>query len=157
MSGAAAPHRALGLTDAENAAIRERLAREPNGLELAVFSLMWSEHCAYKHSRKLLRQLPVEGGQVLMGPGENAGVVDVGAGLAVARSSAPTHPAGTIPNPARPGEPVASGIATDSNSLPPSAEPVSGFTACSGCGIRPSTFPSALQTPAMSSWAPFGF
>ena len=66
-------HRELGLTDAEYDGIVEKLGREPNALELAVFSLMWSEHCAYKHSRKLLRQLPTEGPHVLMGPGENAG------------------------------------------------------------------------------------
>ena len=78
------PHRALGLKDAEYELILEKLGREPNGVELAVFSLMWSEHCAYKHSKKLLRMLPTEGPHVLMGPGENAGVVDVGDGLAVA-------------------------------------------------------------------------
>ena len=55
--------------------------REPNGVELAMFSLLWSEHCAYKHSRKLLRRLPTEGPRVVMGPGENAGAVDVGDGL----------------------------------------------------------------------------
>ena len=70
------------LTDAEYDGIVARLGREPNGLELAVFSLMWSEHCGYKHSRKLLRRLPTEGPHVLMGPGENAGVVDAGDGLA---------------------------------------------------------------------------
>ena len=85
MSGSAlAPHRELGLTDAEYDAICARMGREPNALELAVFSLMWSEHCAYKHSKKLLRVLPTEGPHVLMGPGENAGVVDVGDELAVA-------------------------------------------------------------------------
>ena len=73
-----APHRELGLTDAEYDAICDRMGREPNLLELAVFSLMWSEHCAYKHSKKPLRELPVEGPHLLMGPGENAGVVDVG-------------------------------------------------------------------------------
>ena len=58
---AASPHRALGLTDAEYDLICEKLGREPNRLELAVFSLMWSEHCAYKHSKKLLGRLPTEG------------------------------------------------------------------------------------------------
>ena len=84
MSGSlTAPHRDLGLTDDEYDGICERLGRDPNALELAVFSLMWSEHCAYKHSKKLLRELPVEGPHLLMGPGENAGVVDVGDGYAV--------------------------------------------------------------------------
>ena len=53
-------HRALGLTDHEYELIIERLGREPNDVELAMLSLMWSEHCAYKHSRKLLRRLPTE-------------------------------------------------------------------------------------------------
>ena len=59
-----APHRELGLTDAEFDLICDKLGREPNGLELAVFSLMWSEHCAYKHSKKLLRELPTDGLQI---------------------------------------------------------------------------------------------
>ena len=99
MSGAAtAPHRELGLTDAEYDGICERLEREPNALELAVFSLMWSEHCAYKHSKKLLRRLPTEGPHLLMGPGENAGVVDVGDGLAVAfKVESHNHPSAVEP------------------------------------------------------------
>src|SRR5215212_6071511 len=99
VSGSAlAPHRELGLTDAEYDAICERMEREPNALELAVFSLMWSEHCAYKHSKKLLRKLPVEGAHLLMGPGENAGVVDVGDGLAVAfKVESHNHPSAVEP------------------------------------------------------------
>src|SRR5436309_14142678 len=77
-------HRELGLTDAEYELIVEKLGREPNEVELAVFSLMWSEHCGYKHSRRLLKSLPTEGGKLILGPGENAGAVDVGGGLAVA-------------------------------------------------------------------------
>jgi phosphoribosylformylglycinamidine synthase subunit PurL len=96
--GALAPHRELGLTDAEYEGIREQLGREPNALELAVFSLMWSEHCAYKHSKKLLRELPTEGPHLLMGPGENAGVVDVGDGLAVAfKVESHNHPSAVEP------------------------------------------------------------
>ena len=83
------PHQELGLTDAEYEGICECLEREPNALELAVFSLMWSEHCAYKHSKKLLRILPTEGPHILMGPGENAGVVDVGDGLAAGQGPVP--------------------------------------------------------------------
>jgi phosphoribosylformylglycinamidine synthase subunit PurL len=99
VSGAAtAAHRELGLTDAEYQGICERLGRDPNALELAVFSLLWSEHCAYKHSKKLLRQLPVEGSHVLMGPGENAGVVDVGDGLAMAfKVESHNHPSAVEP------------------------------------------------------------
>ena len=65
-------HRELGLTDAEYELIVEKLGREPNDVELAMFSLLWSEHCAYKHSRKLLRRLPTKGERVVMGPGEAA-------------------------------------------------------------------------------------
>jgi phosphoribosylformylglycinamidine synthase subunit PurL len=93
-----APHRALGLSDSEYEGICDRLGREPNPLELAVFSLMWSEHCAYKHSKKLLRELPTEGPHLLMGPGENAGVVDVGDGLAVAfKVESHNHPSAVEP------------------------------------------------------------
>jgi phosphoribosylformylglycinamidine synthase II len=92
------PHRELGLTDAEYEGIVERLGREPNPLELAVFSLMWSEHCAYKHSKKLLRTLPTEGPALLMGPGENAGAVDVGNGLAAAfKVESHNHPSAVEP------------------------------------------------------------
>src|SRR5215210_2242581 len=98
LSLSVAPHRELGLTDPEYDGICERLGREPNALELAVFSLMWSEHCAYKHSKKLLRQLPTEGPHILMGPGENAGVVDVGDGLAVAfKVESHNHPSAVEP------------------------------------------------------------
>ncbi|MEJ7787638.1 MAG: phosphoribosylformylglycinamidine synthase subunit PurL, partial [Solirubrobacteraceae bacterium] len=64
---------ALGLTRDEYAMVIDKLGREPNEVELAMFSLLWSEHCAYKHSKKLLRTLPTEGPRVVMGPGENAG------------------------------------------------------------------------------------
>ena len=77
-------HRALGLTDGEFDRIRDLLGRDPNDFELGVFSLLWSEHCGYKHSALLLRRFPTEGPAVLQGPGENAGVVDLGAGEACA-------------------------------------------------------------------------
>jgi phosphoribosylformylglycinamidine synthase II len=80
MGAGLSAHRELGLTDPEFELICEKLGREPNGVELAIFSLMWSEHCAYKHSKKLLGTLPTEGPRVLMGPGENAGAVSVGDG-----------------------------------------------------------------------------
>jgi phosphoribosylformylglycinamidine synthase subunit PurL len=97
-SPALAPHRELGLTDSEYEGICARLGRDPNALELAVFSLMWSEHCGYKHSKKLLRRLPTSGPFVLMGPGENAGVVDVGDGLAVAfKVESHNHPSAVEP------------------------------------------------------------
>ncbi len=91
-------HRELGLTDDEYERIVERLDREPNDVELAMLSLMWSEHCAYKHSKKLLRRLPTEGPALLMGPGENAGAVDVGGGLAVAfKVESHNHPSAVEP------------------------------------------------------------
>ncbi|HEX7290944.1 MAG TPA: phosphoribosylformylglycinamidine synthase subunit PurL [Conexibacter sp.] len=95
---AVSPHRALGLTDAEYELIVEKLGREPNAVELSMFSLMWSEHCAYKHSKKLLGQLPTEGPYLLMGPGENAGAVDVGDGLAIAfKVESHNHPSAVEP------------------------------------------------------------
>jgi phosphoribosylformylglycinamidine synthase len=94
----AARHRELGLSDSEYERIRELLGRDPNEVELAMFSLLWSEHCAYKHSRKLLRRLPTEGPRVLMGPGENAGAVDVGAGYAIAfKVESHNHPSAVEP------------------------------------------------------------
>src|SRR3954463_6103764 len=91
-------HRELGLTDSEYDLIVEQLGREPNGVELAMFSLMWSEHCGYKHSRRLLKTLPTEGRAVVMGPGENAGAVDVGDGLVVAfKVESHNHPSAVEP------------------------------------------------------------
>jgi len=91
-------HRALGLTDGEADRIRELLERDPNDFELAVFSLLWSEHCGYKHSALLLKRLPSEGKRVLQGPGENAGVLDLGEGLAVAfKVESHNHPSAVEP------------------------------------------------------------
>ena len=91
-------HRALGLTDGELDRILGLLGREPNHFELAVFSLLWSEHCGYKHSALLLRRLPGEGARVLQGPGENAGVLDLGEGLAVAfKVESHNHPSAVEP------------------------------------------------------------
>jgi phosphoribosylformylglycinamidine synthase subunit PurL len=97
-SAAPATYRELGLTDSEYELIVEGLGREPAVTELAMLSLMWSEHCAYKHSKKLLRRLPTEGPAVLMGPGENAGVVDVGGGLGIAfKVESHNHPSAVEP------------------------------------------------------------
>ncbi|HEU5151830.1 MAG TPA: phosphoribosylformylglycinamidine synthase subunit PurL [Iamia sp.] len=86
-------HRALGLTDAEADDIADILGRRPNHLELAMYAVMWSEHCSYKSSRIHLGRLPSEGEGVLVGPGENAGVVDVGDGIAAAiRIESHNHP-----------------------------------------------------------------
>jgi phosphoribosylformylglycinamidine synthase subunit PurL len=82
-----------GLTPEEYQKILKILGREPTYTELGVFSVMWSEHCSYKSSRHYLKLLPTEGPRVLQGPGENAGVVDIGDGLAVAfKMESHNHP-----------------------------------------------------------------
>jgi phosphoribosylformylglycinamidine synthase subunit PurL len=87
-----------GLTDYEAARVRELIGREPNALEWAMFGAMWSEHCAYKHSKKLLRTLPSRGGSVAVGPGENAGAVDLGEGLlCVFKVESHNHPSAIEP------------------------------------------------------------
>jgi phosphoribosylformylglycinamidine synthase len=86
------------LTDGEYERIGELLRRSPNDFELAVFSLLWSEHCGYKHSAPLLKRLPSEGERVLQGPGENAGVIDLGDGVAVAfKAESHNHPSAVEP------------------------------------------------------------
>jgi len=91
-------HRALGLTDDELADIVGILGREPNHLELAMYSVMWSEHCSYKSSRVHLKRFPTEAPWVMVGPGENAGVVDVGDGIALAmRIESHNHPSAIEP------------------------------------------------------------
>ena len=91
-------HRSLGLTDEEAEAIEKILNRPPNHLELAMYAVMWSEHCSYKSSRLHLRRLPTEAPWVLVGPGENAGVVDVGDGIAAAiRIESHNHPSAIEP------------------------------------------------------------
>jgi len=75
--------REYGLADEEYALIVKRLNRSPNALELGVFSVMWSEHCSYKSSRRHLAKFPTTGPRVIQGPGENAGVVDIGDGQAI--------------------------------------------------------------------------
>jgi phosphoribosylformylglycinamidine synthase II len=85
--------RAHGLTDDEYALIRRRLGRTPTFTELGVFSVMWSEHCSYKSSRKHLKMLPASGPHVVGSPGENAGVLDVGDGwVAVFKIESHNHP-----------------------------------------------------------------
>ena len=91
-------HRSLGLTDEEANVINEILGRQANPLELAMYSVMWSEHCSYKSSRLHLKRLPTEAPWVLVGPGENAGVVDVGDEIAVAiRIESHNHPSAIEP------------------------------------------------------------
>jgi phosphoribosylformylglycinamidine synthase II len=89
---------ALGLTRGEYELICAKQGSPPNQVELAMYSLLWSEHCAYKHSKKLLRTLPTEGAHVVMGPGENAGAVDVGGRLVCAfKVESHNHPSAVEP------------------------------------------------------------
>jgi phosphoribosylformylglycinamidine (FGAM) synthase-like enzyme len=91
------PHDA-GLTDFEAALVRDIVGHEPNPLEWAMFGAMWSEHCAYKHSKRLLRSLPSRGASVAVGPGENAGAVDLGGGLlCVFKVESHNHPSAIEP------------------------------------------------------------
>ena len=84
---------AHGLTDSEYTAIQKCLGRTPTFTELGVFSVMWSEHCSYKSSRKHLRMLPMHGPRVVGGPGENAGAIDIGDGwVAVFKIESHNHP-----------------------------------------------------------------
>ena len=94
----ASVHRALGLSDEEYENIHGLLGRHPNHLELAMYSVMWSEHCSYKSSKIHLKRLPTKAPWVLVGPGENAGVIDVGDGIAVAiRIESHNHPSAIEP------------------------------------------------------------
>jgi phosphoribosylformylglycinamidine synthase len=91
-------HRSLGLTDDEFDAIVQRLGRPPNASEMAMYAAMWSEHCSYKSSKVHLRTLPTEGPQILVGPGEDAGVVDLGIGMAcVFKMESHSHPSAVEP------------------------------------------------------------
>lgn len=90
--------RDVSLTRAEYDQIVELLGREPTPVELGMFGSMWSEHCGYKHSRPLLVRLPSEGPHVVQGPGENAGVVDIGEGLGIAfKIESHNHPSAIEP------------------------------------------------------------
>lgn len=88
-----------GLTDEEYRMISEDiLKRQPNYTETGLFSVMWSEHCSYKNSKPVLRKFPTEGPQVLQGPGEGAGIVDIGDGLAVVfKAESHNHPSAVEP------------------------------------------------------------
>jgi phosphoribosylformylglycinamidine synthase len=91
-------YRRFGVTDSEYELICGFLGRKPNYTEIGVFSVMWSEHCAYKNSKPLLRRFPTTGPRVLMGPGEGAGIVDIGDGQAVAfKIESHNHPSAVEP------------------------------------------------------------
>ncbi|SNS83272.1 phosphoribosylformylglycinamidine synthase subunit II [Anaerovirgula multivorans] len=91
-------YKAVGLNKQEYDKILEVLGREPNELELNMYGVMWSEHCSYKHSRALFRHFPTSNERVLQGPGENAGIVDIGDNLAVAmKIESHNHPSAIEP------------------------------------------------------------
>ena len=91
-------HRRLGLKDDEYDRIVAALGREPNRTELAMYSVMWSEHCSYKSSKVHLKTLPTEGPAVLVGPGQDAGAVDIGDGIAVVfKMESHSHPSAIEP------------------------------------------------------------
>ena len=88
----------LGLLESEYERVVSLMGREPTDPELVMFSLMWSEHCSYKHSKPLLKGFPTTGPRVVMGPGENAGAVDVGDGLAIVfKVESHNHPSAVEP------------------------------------------------------------
>ncbi|MGW9530599.1 phosphoribosylformylglycinamidine synthase subunit PurL [Paenibacillus terrae] len=88
----------MGVSDSEYALICEFMGRQPNYTEIGVFSVMWSEHCAYKNSKPLLRRFPTSGPRVLMGPGEGAGIVDIGDNQAVVfKIESHNHPSAVEP------------------------------------------------------------
>ena len=87
-----------GLSAKEYEALVQELGREPNETELQLFGVMWSEHCSYKSTRPLLKLFPTEGPAVLQGPGENAGVVDLGQGIGLAfKVESHNHPSAVEP------------------------------------------------------------
>ncbi|GAA3718073.1 phosphoribosylformylglycinamidine synthase subunit PurL [Salinicoccus jeotgali] len=91
-------YKEMGLTDAEYKHVVEILGREPNYTETGIFSVMWSEHCSYKHSKPFLGQFPTSGERVLMGPGEGAGVVDIGDDQAIVfKVESHNHPSAVEP------------------------------------------------------------
>ena len=94
----APPAERHGLTESEYDLVVAALGREPNEVEIGMFGAMWSEHCAYKHSRPLLAGLPTDGERVIVGPGENAGALDIGDGMAVVfKVESHNHPSAIEP------------------------------------------------------------
>ncbi|KUO49977.1 MAG: phosphoribosylformylglycinamidine synthase [Desulfitibacter sp. BRH_c19] len=90
--------RSMGLRDDEYTRVKELLGRDPNFVEVGIFAVMWSEHCSYKTSKPLLKKFPTKGKQVIEGPGENAGVVDIGDGQAVVfKIESHNHPSAVEP------------------------------------------------------------
>lgn len=88
----------MGLTDEEYTSVVDILGRRPNYTEIGLFSVMWSEHCSYKNSKPLLKKFPTEGPHVLQGPGEGAGIIDIGDDQAVVfKIESHNHPSAVEP------------------------------------------------------------
>src|SRR6476469_3488114 len=88
----------MGLSDEEFALVEKILGRTPNWTETGLFSVMWSEHCSYKNSKPVLRKFPTKGARVLQGPGEGAGIVDIGDNQAVVfKIESHNHPSAIEP------------------------------------------------------------
>jgi len=88
----------FGLREEEYRQIKETLQREPNDTELGLFGVMWSEHCCYKSTKRLLAMFPTKGRYVFQGPGENAGIVDIGSGIGIAfKMESHNHPSAVEP------------------------------------------------------------
>jgi phosphoribosylformylglycinamidine synthase subunit PurL len=135
----------LGLTRWEYDRICELQGREPTHVELAVFSLMWSEHCGYKHSKLLLKRFPTRGEHVLQGPGENAGIVDIGGGVAVAmKIESHNHPSAVEPY--QGAATGVGGIIRDIFAM--GARPI--------CGLDSLRFGEIQPLPARDGWASSG-
>src|SRR4051812_29600018 len=91
-------YREMGLTDEEFDKVIEILGRKPNYTETGIFSVMWSEHCSYKNSKVVLKRFPTSGPHVLQGPGEGAGIVDIGDNQAVVfKIESHNHPSAIEP------------------------------------------------------------
>ncbi|MEY4479567.1 MAG: hypothetical protein RLZZ267_245 [Bacillota bacterium] len=91
-------YKQMAMTDEEYALVCKFLGRNPNYTEVGVFSVMWSEHCSYKNSKPILKRFPIDGPKVLVGPGEGAGIVDIGDGQAVAfKIESHNHPSAVEP------------------------------------------------------------
>src|SRR6476646_7967430 len=91
-------YKQMGVTDEEYGKIVGFLGRQPNYCEIGVFSVMWSEHCSYKNSKPILKKFPITGPRVLMGPGEGAGIVDIGDNQAVVfKIESHNHPSAIEP------------------------------------------------------------
>ncbi|HOM98215.1 MAG TPA: phosphoribosylformylglycinamidine synthase subunit PurL, partial [Acetomicrobium sp.] len=88
----------FGLREEEYLQIKDALGREPKETELRLFSVMWSEHCSYKSTKDLLALFPTKGEHVVQGPGENAGIVDIGSGFGIAfKMESHNHPSAIEP------------------------------------------------------------